>query len=105
MARSVTARFGATANPLADARGSDRSPDREGGVAPNSTTSHGHSTSYTVIHQKPEALYYTFERKAELQHQTHYCPGCGHGIVTKLLAKAIDELGVRDRTVLILSLI
>src|ERR1035437_4224748 len=43
--RSVTARFGATANPLADARGSDRSPDREGGVAPNSTTSHGHSTS------------------------------------------------------------
>ena len=44
-ARSLTARFGATANPLADARGSDRSPDREGGVAPNSTTSHGHSTS------------------------------------------------------------
>src|SRR5450759_1089674 len=33
-ARSVTARFGAAANPLADARGSDRSPDREGGVAP-----------------------------------------------------------------------
>jgi hypothetical protein len=30
----VTARFGAAANPLADARGSDRSPDREGGVAP-----------------------------------------------------------------------
>src|ERR1035437_468860 len=30
---SVTARFGATVNPLADARGSDRSPDRKGGVA------------------------------------------------------------------------
>src|SRR5450759_3402516 len=43
-AKSLTARFGATASPLADARGSDRSPDREGGVAPNSTTSHGHST-------------------------------------------------------------
>src|SRR5450759_647119 len=46
-ARSLTARFGATANPLADARGSDRSPDREGGVAPNSTTSRGRGTSST----------------------------------------------------------
>src|SRR5450755_4279008 len=57
--------------------------------------------SYTVIHEKAEAFYDVFERKAELQHQTHYCPGCGHGIVSKLLALAIDELGIRDRTVLI----
>src|SRR5450759_1890786 len=46
---SLTARFGATTNPLANARGSDRSPDREGGVAPNSTTSQGHSTSTSQI--------------------------------------------------------
>ena len=57
--------------------------------------------SYTVIHEKAEAFYDTFERKAELQHQTHYCPGCGHGIVHKLLAQAIDELGIQDRTVLV----
>src|SRR6185369_9515512 len=57
--------------------------------------------SYTVIHEKAGALYDTFERKGELQHQTHYCPGCGHGIVHKLLAQAIDQLGVQDRTVLI----
>ena len=57
--------------------------------------------SYTVIHEKPAAFYDTFERKAELQHQTHYCPGCGHGIVSKLLAQAIDELGIQDRTVLV----
>src|ERR1035438_5335799 len=57
--------------------------------------------SYTAIHEKPEAFYDIFERKGELQHQTHYCPGCGHGIVSKLLARAIDELGVQDRTVLI----
>jgi 2-oxoisovalerate ferredoxin oxidoreductase beta subunit len=57
--------------------------------------------SYTVIHERPETFYDTFERKAELQHQTHYCPGCGHGTVSKLLARAIDELGVQDRTVLI----
>jgi 2-oxoisovalerate ferredoxin oxidoreductase beta subunit len=57
--------------------------------------------SFTVTHQRPASLYDRFERKAELQHQTHYCPGCGHGIVHKLLAEALDDLGVQDRTVLI----
>jgi 2-oxoisovalerate ferredoxin oxidoreductase beta subunit len=56
---------------------------------------------YTVVHEKPKAFYQVFERKEELQHQTHYCPGCGHGIVHKMLATAIDELGIQDRTVLI----
>ncbi|MGD0871520.1 MAG: 2-oxoacid:acceptor oxidoreductase family protein [Bryobacteraceae bacterium] len=57
--------------------------------------------SFTVTHEKSPSLYDRFERKGELQHQTHYCPGCGHGIVHKLLAQAIDDLGVQDRTVLI----
>src|SRR5208283_167929 len=56
---------------------------------------------YTVTHQKAASFYDVYERKAELQHQTHYCPGCGHGIIHKLLAQAIDELGVQERTVLI----
>lgn len=30
---------------------------------------------------------------------THYCPGCGHGLVQKYLAEAIEDLGVQDRTV------
>ncbi|RLB89224.1 MAG: 2-oxoglutarate oxidoreductase [Deltaproteobacteria bacterium] len=30
---------------------------------------------------------------------THYCPGCTHGIVHRLVAEAIDELGIVDRTV------
>jgi 2-oxoisovalerate ferredoxin oxidoreductase beta subunit len=30
---------------------------------------------------------------------THYCPGCGHGLVHKYLGEAIEELGVQDRTV------
>ena len=58
-------------------------------------------TSYTVSHAKPKCLYERYERKAELRHQTHYCPGCGHGIVHKLIARAIDELGIQDRVVLI----
>ncbi|NOX35685.1 MAG: 2-oxoglutarate oxidoreductase [Deltaproteobacteria bacterium] len=30
---------------------------------------------------------------------THYCPGCTHGIVHRLVAEAIDDLGIRGRTV------
>ncbi|MGE5574407.1 MAG: thiamine pyrophosphate-dependent enzyme [Bacillota bacterium] len=39
---------------------------------------------------RPEAL-------AEVP--THYCPGCTHGIIHRLIAEVIDELGVRERTV------
>jgi 2-oxoglutarate ferredoxin oxidoreductase subunit beta len=31
----------------------------------------------------------------------HYCPGCGHSIVHKLLAQVIDELGIREKTVIV----
>ena len=30
---------------------------------------------------------------------THYCPGCGHGIAHRLIAEAVDELEIRDRTI------
>jgi len=30
---------------------------------------------------------------------THYCPGCTHGLIHRLVAEAIDELGLRERTV------
>ncbi|HWR50422.1 MAG TPA: 2-oxoacid:acceptor oxidoreductase family protein, partial [Bryobacteraceae bacterium] len=56
---------------------------------------------YEVIHQKPAAFYDSFERKAEAKHQTHYCPGCGHGIAHKLVAAAIDDLGIQDRTIMV----
>jgi 2-oxoglutarate ferredoxin oxidoreductase subunit beta len=29
----------------------------------------------------------------------HYCPGCGHGIIHRLVAEVIDEMGIRDKTV------
>jgi 2-oxoisovalerate ferredoxin oxidoreductase beta subunit len=58
-------------------------------------------SDYTVVRSKAKAFYDRYERKDELQHQTHYCPGCGHGIIHKMLANAIDELGIQDRTILI----
>ena len=27
----------------------------------------------------------------------HYCPGCGHGIVHRMVAEVIDELGIREK--------
>ena len=56
---------------------------------------------YEVSRSKAKSFYPRYERKGELQHQTHFCPGCGHGIVHKMLAQAIDELGVQDRTVMV----
>ena len=58
-------------------------------------------SEYTLVHGRAKSFYERFERKAELQHQTHFCPGCGHGIVHKMLAKAIDELGIQDQTIII----
>ncbi|MBC8199414.1 MAG: 2-oxoglutarate oxidoreductase [Desulfobacterales bacterium] len=39
---------------------------------------------------KPEAL---------SDKHTHYCPGCTHGIIHRLVAEVIDELGIKGRTV------
>jgi 2-oxoglutarate ferredoxin oxidoreductase subunit beta len=35
--------------------------------------------------------------------QTHFCPGCQHGSIHRLVAEAMDELGIRDRTIGIAS--
>lgn len=42
----------------------------------------------------------TFQRPEALSNQvTHYCPGCTHGVIHRLVAEAIDDLGIRRRTV------
>ncbi len=30
---------------------------------------------------------------------THYCPGCGHGVVHRIVAELIEEMGLEDRTI------
>ena len=39
------------------------------------------------------------QEKSLKKNPMHYCPGCGHRIVHRLVAEAIDELGVRERTI------
>lgn len=29
----------------------------------------------------------------------HYCPGCGHGVVHKLLMEVVEEMGIQERTI------
>ncbi len=43
-----------------------------------------------VVFDKPHAL---------TDVPLHYCPGCTHGIVHRLVAEAIDELGIEGRTI------
>jgi len=52
--------------------------------------------------RKPDSFYDLYERKPGANKDvTHYCPGCGHGILHKLLAEAMDDLGINEETVLI----
>lgn len=30
---------------------------------------------------------------------THYCPGCTHGVIHRLIAEVIDDLGIREQTI------
>jgi len=45
-----------------------------------------------IVYKRPDAL---------TDVSTHYCPGCTHGLIHKLIAEVIDELGIRDRTIAI----
>ena len=45
-----------------------------------------------AVYERPKTLRDT---------RMHYCPGCGHSIIHKLLAQSLDELGVRERTIVV----
>ncbi len=48
-----------------------------------------------TLYEKPESLE---------AHATHYCPGCGHGTVQRLIAELVDELGIRERAICVSSI-
>jgi 2-oxoglutarate ferredoxin oxidoreductase subunit beta len=43
-----------------------------------------------IVFQPPQAL---------LDVPTHYCPGCTHGVIHRLIGEVIDELGILDKTI------
>jgi 2-oxoglutarate ferredoxin oxidoreductase subunit beta len=44
----------------------------------------------TIVYQRPQVL---------SDVSTHYCPGCTHGLIHKLIGQVIDELNIRERTI------
>ena len=42
--------------------------------------------------------------KALKEKKFHYCPGCTHGIVHRLIAEVIDELDIREKTICVSSI-
>lgn len=47
-----------------------------------------------LVYQRPQAL---------TPLHTHYCPGCTHGVAHRLVAEVIDELQIREQTILVAS--
>jgi 2-oxoglutarate ferredoxin oxidoreductase subunit beta len=47
-----------------------------------------------IVYQRPEAM---------TEVPFHYCPGCTHGVAHRLVGEALDELGLRERTILVAS--
>jgi 2-oxoglutarate ferredoxin oxidoreductase subunit beta len=43
-----------------------------------------------LVYERPDSL---------TQADTHYCPGCTHGTIHRLIAEVLDELGVREKTI------
>ena len=48
-----------------------------------------------------KGMFPIFSRSGSESRTTHYCAGCGHGIIHKLLSEAYTELGLQDRTVIV----
>lgn len=43
-----------------------------------------------TVYERPQSLQLT---------NTHYCPGCGHGVVHRIIAEVLDELAIREKTI------
>ncbi len=52
--------------------------------------------------EKSNSFYQVFERKGgPAKEATHYCPGCGHGNIHKMIAEAMEELDLTKRSVFV----
>lgn len=47
-----------------------------------------------VVYQHPESIHHV---------HMHYCPGCTHSLIHKLIAEVIDELELREKTIIVAS--
>ena len=43
-----------------------------------------------LVYEKPKLL---------TENTMHYCPGCSHGVIHRLLAEVIEDMGIQDKTI------
>jgi len=54
------------------------------------------------VYSKSPSFYDVFERKSgPAKEATHYCPGCGHGNIHKMIAEALEDMGLTDQSVFV----
>ncbi len=49
----------------------------------------------TILYQRPESME---------EHPFHFCPGCGHGLVFRLVGEVVDELKLREKAICVASI-
>ncbi len=54
------------------------------------TPTAGNEVNYRTVFEKTKALQ---------DNEFHYCPGCTHGIIHRLVAESLDELGILSKTI------
>ena len=62
-----------------------------GGIGTGGPETGGAKTEGRVVYRRPQLL----------SNPTSYCPGCGHGIVHRLVAEVLEELDLGGRTILV----
>jgi 2-oxoglutarate ferredoxin oxidoreductase subunit beta len=48
------------------------------------------TNGFELVYRKPQTLTDT---------PMHYCPGCGHGVVHRVLMEVVEEMGIQDKTI------
>jgi 2-oxoglutarate ferredoxin oxidoreductase subunit beta len=60
------------------------------GRGPDGPPGPGGEPDARIVYARPGLL---------IDRSTHYCPGCGHGVVHRLIAEVLGELGLAERTI------
>jgi len=60
------------------------------------------NTTETIKFGRSKGFFDTFDRRpGTIKKNMHYCPGCGHGVLHKLIAEAIVDLEMQDQMIII----
>jgi 2-oxoglutarate/2-oxoacid ferredoxin oxidoreductase subunit beta len=60
------------------------------GILTNVTPASLNGEQYELVYQKPCTM---------VDVPMHYCPGCAHGVVNKLIMEVVEEMGIQERTI------